>query len=328
MRKTAFLFLIAIVILAGCTTASSPYKNDVIVQENYVLTRTNPFTDSSTEIRFNIRNVGRDVVPKADILFSDLQGLQSSVTCQGGSLQYIDNHPECEFTNIDSLDNRFVSITVYTPSAGKIKSPQPYQITYKIIFDYSGFRRILIPVVDNPSSQPQNKYAVSDPSVGPIAVNIEPPIGATSKQGNQQITEYWGVKGDSLDVRMDFSQVVQTDIPTKISAGNIKLTLQGLYIDQKSNCDFNSGLTSNFDITVAQNQVPLTCSFVPQPFSSPTSETMTSIDVNFAYTFETAKTETFTVYPRTTTTTIPGSLPGSGNNNPSQNSNNQGSNLV
>jgi hypothetical protein len=305
MRKIAFLFLFAVIILAGCTTVSTPYQNDVIVQENYVLTRSNPFTDSSTEIRFNIRNVGRAVVSRADVLFSDLQGLQGNVNCQGGTQIWVEKNPGCEFTNIDSLDSRFVSITIRTPSADNIKSSQPYQITYKISFDYSGFRRIAIPVVSDPSQQPQNKYSVSDPSVGPIEVDIEPPIGAVSTQGNQQVNEYWGVAGDSLDVRMDFKQVIQTDIPTKIRAGNVKLTLQGLDVDQKSNCDFNSGLASNFDITIGQSQVALTCSFVPKQFSIATGETMTTIDVNYVYTFETTKTETFTVYPRQTTTTVP-----------------------
>lgn len=316
MRKIVFLFLIAIVILAGCTTASTPYQNDVIVQENYVLTRINPFTDSSTEIRFNIRNAGRDVVPRADILFSDLQGLQGNINCQGGTQIGTEKNPDCEFTNIDSLDSRYVSLTIYTPSADNIKSPQQYQITYKISFDYSGFRRIAIPVVSDPSQQPQNKYSVSDPSVGPIEVDIEPPIGAVSKQNNQQVNEYWGVAGDSFDVRMNFKQAVQTDVPTKITAGNVKLTLQGLDVDQKSKCDFSSGLTSNFDITVGQSQVALTCSFVPQQFSTAIAETMTSIDVNYDYNFETTKTETFTVYPRQTTTTVSGMVSNPGGNNP------------
>jgi hypothetical protein len=329
MRNEAFLFLFAIIILAGCTNAASPYQNDVIIQENYVLTRANPFTDSSTTIRFNIRNVGRDVVPKTDILFTDLQGLSAGITCQDGTQIGTQKNPGCEFTNIDSLDSRYISIIIYTPSADAVKSPTSYQIIYNISFDYSGFRRLVIPVVNDPSHQPQNKYAVSNPSVGPIEVAFEPPIGAISKQGNQQTTEYWGVKGDSFEVRIDFKQAVQNAASTAISGSNIKLSLQGLNIDTKSKCDFNSGLTANFDVVVGQSQASLTCSFLPQNFN--TAEMNTVIDINYAYTYSTVKTESFTVYPRGTATTsisgIPngGSNPGSSNNPPS---NNPGSNLV
>lgn len=190
---------------------------------------------------------------------------------------------------------------MHTPSSDIIKSPTSFQISYKISFDYSGFRRIAIPVIDDSQeSQPQNKYSISDPSTGPIEVAFEPPIGAITKQGNQQVTEYWGIKGDSFDIRMDFKQAVQSAIPTNISAGNIKLNLQGLTINQHSKCDFNSGLTANSDITVGNDQVSLSCSFTPQPFSK--AETMTVIDVNYAYTFETIKSETFTVYPTQTST--------------------------
>lgn len=299
MKNSAFLFLILLIILSGCITSSTPYQNDVIVQENYVLTRANPFTDSTTTIRFNLRNLGRDVVPRTIVDFFDLQGMGvDSLQCQNG--YKISDH-SCQFTNIDSLDTRLVSITLHTPSSDIIKSPTSFQISYKISFDYSGFRRIAIPVIDDSQeSQPQNKYSISDPSTGPIEVAFEPPIGAITKQGNQQVTEYWGIKGDSFDIRMDFKQAVQSAIPTNISAGNIKLNLQGLTINQHSKCDFNSGLTANSDITVGNDQVSLSCSFTPQPFSK--AETMTVIDVNYAYTFETIKSETFTVYPTQTST--------------------------
>jgi hypothetical protein len=145
-------------------------------------------------------------------------------------------------------------------------------------------------------SEPQNKYTISDPSVGPIAVDFEPPVGAETRQGNQVVKEYWGVKGDSFEVRMNFKQAIQTNVLTNISGSRIKIKLQGLSIDSKSNCDFNSGLTAKFTVPVGQTQTPLSCFFTATPFS--TSETMTVIDVNFAYTFETIKDETFTVTPR------------------------------
>jgi hypothetical protein len=55
---------------------------------------------------------------------------------------------------------------------------------------------------------------------------------------------------------------------------------------------------------------------------------MTTIDVNYEYTFETTKTETFTVYPRQTTTTMPGMISSPGGNNPSQSTNNPGGQIV
>jgi len=289
------LLSLIILILAGCTsTTTGIYKNEVLVQDKYVLTRTNPFTDSTTSIRFYLKNFGRDPVPKAIVNFFDLKNMSHSLTCQGGS--QLDDHT-CEFTDILSLDSRYISLTINTPSGDEIKSPTNFVIKYKISFDYSGFRRLIIPVIDDmQESEPQNKYTISDPSVGPIAVDFEPPVGAETRQGNQVVKEYWGVKGDSFEVRMNFKQAIQTNVLTNISGSRIKIKLQGLSIDSKSNCDFNSGLTAKFTVPVGQTQTPLSCFFTATPFS--TSETMTVIDVNFAYTFETIKDETFTVTPR------------------------------
>lgn len=79
MKNSAFLFLILLIILSGCITSSTPYQNDVIVQENYVLTRANPFTDSTTTIRFNLRNLGRDVVPRTIVDFLIYKGWELTV---------------------------------------------------------------------------------------------------------------------------------------------------------------------------------------------------------------------------------------------------------
>jgi hypothetical protein len=295
MRILGLILLsLAILVIAGCTTTTGIYKNDIMVQEQPILTRTNPYTDSSTSIRFYLRNYGRDTVPKAFVNFFDFHGMEHSLTCQGGS--QVDDHT-CEFTNIPSFENRFVSFTIYTPS--DIPAPTSFVISYEISFDYSGSRRIIIPVIDDmQESEPKNKYSISDPSVGPIAVDFEPPIGAEKQQGDQTVTEYWGVKGDSFEVRMNFKQAVETSVVTNISASDIKLKLQGLSIDSKLSCDFNSGLTAKSTVSVGQSSVPLSCFFVPTSFSG--SEKMTTIDVNFAYTFDTIKTVTFTVVPRQT----------------------------
>ena len=296
--KILALLLLVLVILAGCTSSTTgPYKNEVLVQDNYILTRANPFTDSTTSIRFYLKNFGRDTVPKTVVDFFDLKGLDvNTLVCQGGSR--IDDHT-CEFTNIPSLDSRYVSLTLNTPSSDIIKSPTNFQISYKISFDYSGFRRLVIPVIDDlQESEPVNKYTISDPSVGPISAEFEPPIGAEKKQGDQTIKEYWGIKGDSFEVRMNFKQVVETNVVTNITGSNIKLKLQGLSIDSKSKCDFTSGLAAKSIISVGQTQTPLSCFFVATPFYGP--EVNTVIDVSFAYTFETIKTETISVIPRQT----------------------------
>lgn len=312
--KKSLLFLFAIIILAGCTTSTSPYKNDVLVQDQYVLTRANPFAGSTTTIRFYLRNFGSNTVPRADVIFNDMQGLSSTINCQNGAVTGTSTNPGCEFSNIVSLDQRYVSITINMPSADSVKSPIPYTITYQTSFDYSGSRRLIIPVIDDSQeNQPKNKFAISDASVGPVTAVFEPPLGAISRQGNQQVTEYWGVKGDSFEVRMDFSQAVSSTIPTVIKASNVRLNLQQLNVDPKSTCDFNSGLASKFDITVGQSQVPLTCSFVAQSFNG--AEVSTVVDVNYYYTFTTQNTESFTVMPATGTSATSGVGSNSGGGN-------------
>lgn len=310
MKKFALFLLLAVAILTGCvTTTSTPYRNDVLVQDQYVLTRSNAFTDSTTSIRFYLRNYGRDTVPKAVVSFFDPSGLSvNSLTCQGGF--QTDDHT-CEYDNIASLDNRYFAITLNTPSSDRIKAPTDFQIKYKISFDYSGFRRIVVPVTEDPSIPPTIKYSISDPSVGPIAVDFEPPVGAITKQGNQQIKEYWGVAGDSFDVKMNFKQVVQTNEVTNITGDNIQLTLQGLDVDSQSKCDFDSGLHGKFTVSVGQSTTSMVCSFRARSFSGP--QTSTTIDINFAYTFSTIKIETITVTPRQAEGGTSGSNEGGGN---------------
>jgi len=317
MKFSLFILLVLVLVLvflAGCTTTqtSTQYSNDVITQSNYVLTRSNPFTDSTTSIRFYLRNLGRDTVPRAYVDFFDLKGLGiNSLTCQGGS--QIDDHT-CEFTNIQSLDSRYVSLTMSTPSENLIKAATSLQISYKLGFDYSGFRRIVIPVIDSmQETEPQNKYVIGDASVGPIAVEFEPPIGAEKKQDDQTIKEYWGVKGDSFELRMNFKQAVETNVDTNITGSDIKLKLQGLNIDSKSKCDFNSGLTAKKSITVGQENTPLTCSFIAKSFSGP--EASTVVDVSFSYTFEKIKTETITITPRLNSETESSSSEGGSSSN-------------
>lgn len=309
MKFPGIIFILLVVVfVAGCTsTGSNVYKNDVLVQTNYVLTRSNPFTDSATSIRFDLRNYGKDTVPIAVVDFFDLKNMSHSLTCQGGLP--VSDHT-CEFTDITSLDYRHVSLTLTTPSSDIIKSPTNFQISYKISFDYSGFRRLLIPVIDDTQeTAPKNKYTISDPSVGPITVDFEPPVGAESKQGEQTVKEYWGVKGDSFEVRMNFKQAVQTNVITNITGSGIKLKLQRLSIDSKSRCDFNYDLTAKNTVSLSQTSTPLSCSFIANPFSGP--ETMTTVDVSFAYTFETIKSETITVTPRQ----VEGGSEGSSNSN-------------
>jgi len=299
--KGELLLILALIVLAGCTTTSpTSYQNDVIVLQNAIVSRVNPFTDSTTSVRFDLQNAGTGAVPRVVVDFFDLKGLTpAGLNCENG-MQVTDH--SCQFNNIPSMDIRHFSITLKTPSADILKAQTDFTINYKISFDYSGSRRIIIPVIDDSKkSQPTNKYSISDPSVGPIALDIEPPVGAIQQQGDQQVKEYWGIKGDYFDVIMNFRQVVDTNVPTNVSGSNIHLQLHGLYVDSQSKCDFNSDLTSKIDITVGQTQTSLTCSFKSLAFTNAENtvgEKTTTVDASFSYTFEKIRSTTITVVPR------------------------------
>jgi len=295
-----------LVFFSGCInffgiTPTSFYKNDVITVEDYVVIESNPAPGSTTTIKFSIMNNGDKAVPRVVVNFYDTKGINTNVECNNGNR--INDH-SCEYTNIESLEDRNFAINFKIPEMQDLRGQMSFNIFYSITYDYSGSRRITIPIIDSDNTkikQPVTKFQTGDPSIGPIAVDFDPPLGRTSKQGNQIINEYWGVKDSPFEVKANFKQVgttaVGTIVPTNITAGKASLKLTGMVVDPDRNCDFTgtSGtIYSSSDVTVPAS---LVCSFRASLTSvcPPNCERTVAIDALFSYTYSIQRSETITI---------------------------------
>lgn len=320
MVEFKILFLLAVVVLlSGCINLSSGpasfYSNDVISIENYVLTDSQPVPGGTTSIKFDLRNNGQDPVPRVVVNFFDTQGLSTSVNCNGGTKL---SGSSCEYDNIPSLNTRSFSITFNIPGKSDIQGPISLNFNYEIDYDYHGSRRIVLPVIDtSQETQPITQYTISDPSVGPISADFDPPIGRTTQNSNNQpVQEYWGAKGDSFEIKTHFnlvaSNTIGTIVPVTLKTGHVKLQLGGISVDSSRRCDFSGStgtISSTFDVTASGDTNTLVCSFRASSFSTP--EKIVSVDALFDYTMQIFRSATVMVTPQKN---VGGGTSGSGQN--------------
>jgi len=319
MNELRGLILIGmIVFLSGCINLggggiSSYYKNDVITVENYVA-ETEPVPGGVAIIKFDVMNNGDRTVPKAVVNFFDTKGLKTTVKCNGG---FSLSDSSCEYDNIPSLESRSFTITFQIPSKEDIQGPIKLAVNYEIAYNYQGARRMTLPIIDPSVKQPLTQYSISDPSIGPIVADFDAPVGRTTVQNNQQVKEYWGIKGNSFQIKMKFSSVASSTVgdmkPVNLTAGKISLKLNGVSVDQNRRCDFRGStgtIYSSYDITVSSNSgtfgisgTPssggmsmLVCNFIPANF--PQLYKTIAIDANFQYEIQILRSETFAINPQ------------------------------
>ena len=281
---------------------STFYKNDVITIENLVGPDAQPVPGTTTSIRFDLRNNGRDPVPKLVVDFFDTQGLTTTVNCAGGKKL---SSSSCEFDNVPSLDSRNFAITFQIPGPDEIKGPITLTFNYEISYDYHGSRRIILPIIDTSlESQPVASYQIADPSVGPISADFDPPLGRTvQKDNNQNVQEYWGVKGDSFQIKTKIDMVADTTVgdvqPVVLKAGHVTLSIGSLAVDSQKRCDFKGSggkISSSFDIVASGNPNSLVCSFISPSFSG--AEKIVSVDANYDYTIQILRSATIQITPQ------------------------------
>lgn len=322
MRKL-ILLLVLVVALSGCVnqTMVLKYKNDIITVEDYSVSSLSPYTGSATALEFSIKNNGDKTVNKVEVNFFDRPGFAvKELFCEGieewkfgsgtnceSDIDCINNefcdfstkkcYKGCLFTNVESLDFRTIRLTLSPTSTGTST------ISYSIKYNYSGFRKADIPVIDGITrKQPISKFSQSIPTYGPVVISFEPPVGRERKENNKIIKEYWIVGDIPFELRMKLKHVGSKSVgditPVTIPAGNMKIDLRGTLVVAKSEttelpCDFyesNGFLFSGKDVELPGE---LVCNFQSVPLEGP--ETLATIWAEFFYTYKYVRTETFNV---------------------------------
>ena len=204
MRKLIFL-LALVVLISGCTQISGfNFKLDAITLENYAVSTVSPYAGGTVKIEFDVTSNTNVDVKNVEINFFDTTGFTLyDMKCDGKDT----NEPRCVFSEINPLDSKKVSITLLAPSKDVIKAPAYFTISYYVKYHHRGSRIAQIPIIEGVLiKQPSSKYSTSSPSWGPIVATFEPPLGRETKKGKQVIQEYWGIKGEPFEIKIDFEK--------------------------------------------------------------------------------------------------------------------------
>jgi hypothetical protein len=321
MRKLILVVgLVSVVLLAGCIEQDEngveelPYKDDVITIEDYYVSDITPYEGSPTIIDFLVKNNGEEPVGRVEVGFDapgfDIQSLEcEGFETNGNKCTFDKNTPSVELGEIEPFDTRSVVASFKFRNIG-LMNPQTFTITYYVEYDYSGFRKMDIPIIDGVTfKKPQAEYGQSTPTYGPIRLNFEPPLRGERVEGGETITEHWGVRDHPFKVEMQFEHIGSSSIGSvtdpKINAEQIRLDLRDSLrlatVDgTELQCDFKG--SDGYLISKEELEVPgeLICSFQSIPFSNSNfdaPETTATIWAEFDYTYRYTRGQNFDVQP-------------------------------
>jgi hypothetical protein len=271
------------------------YKNDIITVEGYSVSSKKLYPGLKTTISFLVQNNGDETAKNVIVDFTDLHGMtRDKLECDKKSTSGL----TCNFGDVDSLDIREVSLTLVAP---EVSEPTNYVVTYKVNYDYSGYREARIPVIDRVTfKKPPTTYKESSATYGPVLVEFEPPIGGTTIQDDQEIQEYWGVKDTPFQMKINFKHIGSNSVgqvtePILIKIGNLKLTLPNLLIEKPCDTKFNpsgSDYIYNKELKVPTDSI--ICNFKSQS-NEPWFTGV--VGVSFSYNYEFYNTQGFNIQP-------------------------------
>ncbi len=315
--------LVLVVVLSGCIEQDTElihYSDDIITIEDYYVSNKNPYPNSPVVIEFVVQNNGEEKVPRVEVGFPNYPGFDPTsfeLVCEGAEAIDKDNDSNgvkevclfdenSEYGEIEPQDSRRILLTLNTIDSNPI-SPKTYTIYYYVEYEYSGFRKFDVPVIDNTlKDNPSSEYSQSSATYGPIKLEFALPSRGEKVVDGKTVKEYWGTKGIPFTVKMSFEDVGSSSIgsvrDTVIEAGGINLDLRdslSIATDSKGNilnCDFiedNGKLYSDEKLEVPDT---MDCIFIPTDFSDP--ETTASIWAEYGYKYHYELSEQFELQPK------------------------------
>ncbi len=317
--------IVATVFLSGCLKQGPPtaqYKNDIITIEEYYISDLTPYADSEVVIEFLVQNNGENPVSRVKVRFFEHQYLEIvELKCmgtepEGGDTCVFDKGNK--FGELMPSDVRKIDLRLRAPSKNIIKKPTNLLVRYYIEYDYGGFRKMDLPIIDGETVRtPSTRYSQSTPTYGPIRLTFEAPERGEHKENGKVVKDYWGVKGQPFEVKMKLADVASASLKDNspiINAGDIKLDLKNslqraYYLDKAGTktmlpCDFCvggegncPGSDPNYLYSNKTVKVPgeLKCNFQSFDFTEP--ELLATIWADFSYTYQYTITEELEVQP-------------------------------
>lgn len=274
------------------------YKNDIITVERFDISDLNPYAGSPVVFKIYIKNNGDKEINDVKVIFSDTPGLENkSITCEQPSEVF--RNTGCIFKNVGSLDMREATLTA-NASSEIIIAPQSFPISYRIEYNYFGYRIVSIPIIDGITrTSPLSQFSASETDYGPIVLEIQPSI---EKKVDGVVKRNWAVNNTPFKVEFKFSDIVKKARYTTILAGDLKINLTDLDLYNPSLCDFvrqDNLLISKKDVFVSgkesAREETLMCYFISKNMTEP--EISSSISAKFNYTYIVEGSEKITIQP-------------------------------
>lgn len=292
------------------------FKNDIISVENLAVTNLAPYEGDEIVIEFDLQNNGDKPVSEINVNFFDTPGFESiKLECQ---LVGKDNKSEarCDFFSLEPSDSRHISLTL---KAKEVDSPTPFKISFSIKYQCNigdmtntcmGSREVLIPIVDGViKKEPSFKFTQSEPSLGPVKIDIQPQLERQKKIGDKIIKEYWGIVDQPFTVKFVLSNVGTEDKVKEVNIPEGKLVIETdrrlTPIDDKGRplglCDFDLSVREESTYTskkpINETFDTLLCTF-KSTSKSFEPEFVSRISVKYEYTYEFIRSVDFIVQPR------------------------------
>lgn len=321
--------LSVIVLLSGCNGKEDgiveiEYKDEIITIEDFYISDRKPYENAITVVDFLVKNNGEFPVDRVEIGFDAPGFTIDSLTCEETApfpKESGDDPNTCVFDKsssisvIEPLDTRAVTIALKVRDIGLLH-PQTYTMTFYVEYDYFGFRKMDIPIIDGETrTKPISKYGQSSQTYGPIHLSFKPPVRGEKVEEGKTVKEYWGVNDQPFKVEMEFKHVGRSSIGAitdpKIEKGKVRLDLRDS-LERASvgivdlPCDFcmmgqpgcdapmPGYMFSNKSIDVPDE---LSCNFQSLGFSGP--ETTATIWAEYNYTYRYTNSQDFEIQPLT-----------------------------
>jgi hypothetical protein len=307
-----------------------PTNNNIVTIEGYSVSSLKMFPGEQTVVSFIVQNNGDHAVSNIEVNFYDLGGMiyrdvngRINMLCQTDAGMETPQTMGCTFTNVKPFDSRRVVLTLQSPN---VASSTTFKLSYSVKYPYIGSRSAVIPVVDGLTrTTPLGKFSESKsayspdsniPSYGPVQLSYKPPVGGTTKQGNQVINEYWGVNNQPFRLELEVKHVGTVEGAQPVRLKSIALTpssnlrpsseasnnfcpiiMNGINrINSRLDNENQEGFVGPRSVSdITSKPLTLNCQFTPDIGSAPESNAEVSTVFEYDYIFQ--RSETFTVQP-------------------------------
>ncbi len=245
MRIAAVFLLGVVIFFAGCAQQETEpaVKNDIVTIENFFVSDVTPYEKGKVSMQFVIKNNGDETLPWLEVEFFDTPGFDiSSLKCEPLGTPSGDKR-KCVFgeeNELEPFDSR--DITIEMTSNKDVSSPTPHTTSIAIRYVYFGSRDVAVPVIDGETrKQPLTKLKQSEPSPGPISLDINPSIEREVVVDDKIVRDNWAVGGDSplpFLTKFKFAHLgtLAKVKDVNITLASLRLKVNGL--DQEGVCDF------------------------------------------------------------------------------------------